>query len=57
MRHQHRHGHVLEQFSADAGEQRVAQRRMVVGAGDDQIGIEIGGARQEHIGNRNVDAQ
>jgi hypothetical protein len=44
VRHQHRHGHVVEQLAADAAEQGLAKFRMVVGAGDDQIGVEIDGA-------------
>jgi hypothetical protein len=44
VRHQHRHGHVVEQLAAEAAEQGLAKVRMVVGAGDDQIGVEIDGA-------------
>ena len=51
MRHQHGNRHVLEQLAADAAEQRLAQLRVMVAAADDQIGAEIGGAREQNVGD------
>src|SRR5437867_328172 len=57
MRHQYRHGHVLEEFAADPAEQGLAELRMMVGAGDDHVGIEIGSARQQHVRHWKVTLQ
>jgi hypothetical protein len=44
VRHEHRHWHVFEKFAADAAEQGFAQLRVVITAGNDQVGGEISGA-------------
>ena len=57
MRHQHRNRHVLEQLAADAAEQGFAQLRVMVAAADDQVGAEIGGAREQNVGDGEATAQ
>jgi hypothetical protein len=57
MRHQHRHGHVIEQVAAHPAEQCLAQVRVVVGACHDHVGTQIGGPRQQDIGNRDAIAR
>jgi len=53
MRHHYRHGHVLEQIAADAADQGFAKLRVVIKAGDNQVGGEIGGAGEQDIRYRN----
>src|SRR5215472_7438499 len=43
MRHQNRYGHMIEQIAADAADQSFAQLRVMIQAGDNQVGSEIGG--------------
>src|SRR5882672_9524672 len=57
MRHQHGNRHVREQLAADAAEQGFAQLRMMVAAADDQVGAEIGGAREQNVGDGEATAQ
>src|SRR5690242_13827906 len=52
VRHKQRQGHMVEQFAADASQQGLTELRVMIGAGDDQIGVEVGGARQQHFGDR-----
>ena len=57
MRHQHRYRHVIEQGATDPAKQALAQRRVVIGPCYDHVGAEIGGARQQDIGDRDVAAR
>jgi hypothetical protein len=54
VRHQDRDGHVVEQVAANPAEQCLSQRRVVVGLRHDRVGAQIGGARQQDIGDRDV---
>src|SRR6516165_9661481 len=49
VRHQNRYRHVIEQITADAADQSFAQLRVVIKAGDNQVGTEIGGAGEQDI--------
>jgi hypothetical protein len=57
MRKPYRNGHVLEQFTAHATHKCFAQLRMVVSTRDNQVGGEIGGAREQNLRYRNVTLQ
>jgi len=52
MRHQHRHSHVLEELTAHTADQGFAKLRVVIAARNDQIGGEIGSAREQNVGYR-----
>src|SRR3954453_4892414 len=54
VRHQHRYSHMIQQSMADPTDQRFAKPRVMVGTGDYQIGVEIGGARQQQLGDRHI---
>ena len=56
VRHQDRDGHVVEQVAANPAEQCLSQQRVVVGPRHDRVGAQIGGARQQDIGDRDVTA-
>jgi hypothetical protein len=57
VRHQHRYRHVIEQIAADPTKQALPQRRVVIGPGYDHVGAEVGGARQQDVGDRDVAAR
>ena len=48
---------VIEQIPADPAEQTLAQRRVVIGPRHNHVGTEIGGARQQDIGDRDAAAR
>ena len=47
MRHQHRHGHRLQQGARHPAQHEFAQAAVPVGSHHDQIGIEIGRSREQ----------
>jgi hypothetical protein len=49
MRHQHRHSHVLKEITTDTAHEDFSQRRVVIAARNDQIGSEVGGAREQDV--------
>jgi hypothetical protein len=57
VRHQHRYRHVIEQGATDPAKQALVQRRVVIGPCYDHVGAEIGGVRQQDIGDRDVAAR
>jgi hypothetical protein len=50
MRHQHWHSHMLEELTAHTADQGFAKLRVVIAARNDQIGGEIGSAREQDVG-------
>jgi hypothetical protein len=52
MRHQRRHSHGLEELTANTADQDFAKLRVVIAARNDQIGGEIGSAREQNVGYR-----
>jgi hypothetical protein len=47
---------VVEKVAANPAEQCLAQLRVVVGPCHDHVGTQIGGARQQYVGDRDVTA-
>ena len=51
MRHQDRQRHAFEDRARHPAEHQLADPRMAVSAHHEQIGTQISGARQEHVGD------
>ena len=49
MRHQHRHGHVAQDLAGGAAEDELANARVAVATHHDEVGSQVGGAREQDV--------